>query len=159
MKIESAVRVNRKLLSVVTPWPMDEVSTRNCCHCLAPKDGIHVTCQRGHPMVTTSGKHKRRLAYNGVIRQKRLLKPCQGCKDFDNSWAQVLENGSSTSKPKGSGQKRVKIARNTHHCRKCGVKIKAGDRFTMRLEKERGFFSCYPICLKCSGIECEARYG
>jgi len=86
MKVETKKNVKSGALSIVSPWPLDEVSTRNCYHCMAPDDGVHVACRKGHPLVTRSGKHKRRLAYNGVIRQNRLLRPCQGCKDFDNRW-------------------------------------------------------------------------
>lgn len=68
------------------PWPLSEVSTRNCRHCLAPRDGVYVSCRRGHPMVGDYDRHKRRLSYNGVITVSRLLKPCQGCDDFDNDW-------------------------------------------------------------------------
>ncbi len=68
------------------PWPLDEASTRNCRHCLAPKDGVHVLCNKGHPMVGDYDRHKRQLTYNGVITVSRLLKPCQGCADFDNDW-------------------------------------------------------------------------
>jgi hypothetical protein len=63
-----------------------EVSTRNCYHCLVPKEGIYVSCRKGHPMITVSGRHKHRLTYNGVIRLARLMKPCQNCPDFDNDW-------------------------------------------------------------------------
>ena len=152
MKIESAVRANRRLLSIVTPWSLDEVSTRNCYHCLAPKRGIYVSCRKGHPMVTTSGKHKRQLTYNGVIRQKRLLKPCHGCSDFDNSWTEPSADSSGDPNSHKSKSKKVKTAREAHRCGKCGEVIKAGDKFTMRLDKDRGSFSCYPVCLACGGI-------
>jgi len=68
------------------PWPTEEVSTRNCYHCLAPNERIYVSCRKGHAMVTVSGQHRRRLTYNGVIRLARLMKPCQDCPDFDNDW-------------------------------------------------------------------------
>lgn len=68
------------------PWLADEVSTRNCYHCLAPKEGIYVSCRMKHLMITISGQHKRRLTYNGVIRLARLMKPCESCPDFDNHW-------------------------------------------------------------------------
>ena len=85
---DSVTRTRRKQKRFMTvePWPDDEVSTRNCYHCLAPKDGIYVRCGKGYPMVATSGRHKRQLTYNGVIRLARLLKPCQSCADFDNDW-------------------------------------------------------------------------
>ena len=86
MKVEAAVSEGRRLLSDVVPWSLDEVSTRNCYHCLAPREGIYVTCRKGHPMTTTSDNHGQRLTYNVVIRLAQLLKPCRGCKDFDNSW-------------------------------------------------------------------------
>ncbi len=71
------------------PWPDGEVSTRNCRHCLMPKDGvhIHVLCGKDHPMVGDYSRHKRQLTYNGVITTSRLLQPCQGCEDFDNDWS------------------------------------------------------------------------
>ena len=152
MKAESKVNTRKRSLSIVTPWPLDEVSTRNCYHCLAPRSGIYVSCRKGHSMVTTSGKHKRQLTYNGVIRQKRLLKPCQGCKDFDNIWTKTSADSSGQPYLDRSTAKRVKTARETHRCGKCGAVIKAGDKFTMRLDKDRGSFSCYPVCLACSGI-------
>ena len=152
MKAKSEANTRKRLFSTVTPWPLDEVSTRNCYHCLAPRRGIHISCRKGHSMVTTSGKHKRQLTYNGVIRQKRLLKPCQGCKDFDNSWTDT--SGANPGEPNlhKSKSKKVKTAREAHRCGKCGVIIRVGDKFSMRLDKDRGSFSCYPVCLACGGI-------
>ena len=86
MTVAARVRRRQKRFMVVEPWPFDEVSTRNCCHCLAPREGIYVSCRKGHPMTTKSSRHKRQLTYNGVIRLSRLLKPCQDCADFDNDW-------------------------------------------------------------------------
>jgi hypothetical protein len=74
----------KKLLEI-EPWPADEVSTRNCYHCLVFGGGLHVGCRLGHSLSTNSHK-KRRLTYNGVIRMPRLLKPCLGCPDFRNDW-------------------------------------------------------------------------
>jgi hypothetical protein len=74
----------KKLLEI-EPWPADEVSTRNCYHCLVSGGGIHVGCRLEHSLSTNSHK-KRRLTYNGVIRVSRLLKPCRGCPDFCNNW-------------------------------------------------------------------------
>lgn len=83
-------------VTVVTPWPLDEVSTRNCYNCLAPREGRYVSCRLGHPLITRSGNHRRRLAYNGVVRNNSILKPCQGCHDFDNDWAKDKGNGRGT---------------------------------------------------------------
>jgi hypothetical protein len=157
MKAKTRVKTRKRPLSIIRPWPMDEVSTRNCRHCLAPKEGDYVGCRKGHLMVSTSGKHKRPLAYNGVIRQKRLLKPCQGCKDFDNNWTETSADSGLEVNSERSLAKKVRTAREEHRCGKCGVTIDVGDKFTMRLDKERGFFSCYPVCLKCSGVKEEVR--
>ena len=71
---------------VVEPWPDDEMSTRNCCHCLT-SSGPFVHCRRNHPMVGDYDRHREQLTYNGVIRLPYLLKPCRGCPDLDNGWA------------------------------------------------------------------------
>lgn len=133
------------------PWPVDEVSTRNCYHCLIAGDEVHVRCRKGHSLVETTAKHSRPLTYNGVVRQRSLLKPCLGCPDFDNSWDRAL--GQKTKKA-GSGDKtnmRVKTAKSDHRCGSCGAVIKAGDKFTMRMGKYFGANRCYPVCLGCSG--------
>jgi len=75
----------RKLLTVGS-WPADEISTRNCCHCLVSGGGIYVGCRLGHTLGTNSHKKRRELTYNGVVRMPQLLKPCQGCQDFCNDW-------------------------------------------------------------------------
>ena len=80
-------RNQQKKLMTIAAWPAGEVSTRNCRHCLAPVDGIYVSCRKGHAMVTSSGRHRRPLSYNGVLKASRLLRPCQGCKDFNNDWS------------------------------------------------------------------------
>ncbi len=76
------------------PWPLDETSTRNCRHCLAPKDGGRVLCDKGHLMV---GDHdlRGRLTYNRVVTVPWIFKSCKGCADFDNDWGQgsKTENG------------------------------------------------------------------
>lgn len=86
MVVTTRARNKRKQFMTAEPWPANEMSTRNCYHCLAPREGIYVSCRKGHQLVTVSGKHKWRLVYNGVIRQPRLLKPCQDCTDLDNYW-------------------------------------------------------------------------
>ena len=86
MTVATRLRKQQKRFVVVSPWPTDEVSTRNCYHCLAPKEGIHVRCRKGHPMTADYDRHKHQLTYNGVIRVARLVAPCRGCEDFDNNW-------------------------------------------------------------------------
>jgi len=83
-----ATRVRNKQRQVVTvqPWATDEVSTRNCYHCLAPRAGTYVSCRKGHQMTTSSERHRRNLTYNGVVKLGRLMKPCINCADFDNDW-------------------------------------------------------------------------
>jgi len=80
-------RTRQKKLMTIAAWPSGEVSTRNCRHCLAPAQGVCVSCRQGHAMVTNSGRHRRSLSYNGVLKTGRLLRPCQGCQDFDNDWS------------------------------------------------------------------------
>ena len=75
----------KKILEI-EPWPADEVSTRNCYHCLVSGEGLHVGCRLGHSLATNSHKKRRLLTYNGVIRISRLLKPCRYCQDFRNDW-------------------------------------------------------------------------
>ena len=87
MTVETRLRKPPRRFAVVRPWPAAEVSTRNCRHCLAPRDGVYVRCRKGHPMVGDYSRHRRQLTYNGVITASRLLKPCQGCADFDNDWS------------------------------------------------------------------------
>jgi hypothetical protein len=84
--VETKSRKLPKRFVVVKPWPTSEVSTRNCCHCLAPKEGIYVRCRKGHPMTAEYDRHRRQLTYNGVVRLDRLVAPCRGCDDFDNDW-------------------------------------------------------------------------
>ena len=79
-------RKKPKQFITVEGWPEDEVSTRNCYHCLAPSEGVHVRCRCGHEMVTEYYRHLRQLTYNGVIRSDALLKLCRRCADFDNNW-------------------------------------------------------------------------
>ena len=67
-------------------WSMDEVSTRNCYHCLAPREGVYVRCRRGHELVVEHARHKHQITYNGVVKIDRLLKVCRDCQDFDNNW-------------------------------------------------------------------------
>ena len=86
MTTETAGAEGQRRFIITEPWPDDEVSTRNCRHCLAPAGGVYVRCRKGHPMVTSSERHRRQLTYNGVIKMPLLLKPCQGCADFDNDW-------------------------------------------------------------------------
>ena len=74
----------KRALSTET-WTLDEVSTRNCRHCLAWD--VFVRCRKGHSMVGEYSRHKRQLTYNGVITAPRLLKPCRGCEDFVNDWS------------------------------------------------------------------------
>lgn len=73
------------MLSVAV-WPADEISTRNCRNCLAPKEGVYVSCRKGHPMITGRRLNRHALTYNGVLKLGKLLLPCRGCKDFDNDW-------------------------------------------------------------------------
>ncbi len=80
------VRKSQNPMLTTEPWPFAEASTRNCRHCLAPKDGVHVRCSKSHPLVGDYSRHKRQLTYNGVITVSRLLQPCLGCTDFDNDW-------------------------------------------------------------------------
>ena len=82
----SRKKKKRKQVVTVEPWPIDEVSTRNCRHCLAPKNGVDVKCRKGHPMAAKYDRHRHSLTYNGVIRVARLVAPCLGCPDFDNDW-------------------------------------------------------------------------
>ena len=86
MTVETKSRKLQKRFVVVKLWPTSEVSTRNCCHCLAPKEGIYVHCRKGHPMTAEYDRHRRQLTYNGVVRLDRLVAPCRGCDDFDNNW-------------------------------------------------------------------------
>jgi hypothetical protein len=86
MTVETRLRKPPRRFAVVRPWPTDEVSTRNCRHCLAPDEGIYVRCQKGHSMTAEYDRHRRRLTYNGVVRVARLVAPCRDCKDFDNDW-------------------------------------------------------------------------
>jgi hypothetical protein len=86
MTVETRLRKPPRRFAVVRPWPIDEVSTRNCRHCLAPDEGIYVRCRKGHPMTAEYDRHRRRLTYNGVVRVARLVAPCRGCRDFDNDW-------------------------------------------------------------------------
>ena len=67
-----------KVLKETAIWPADEISTRNCYNCEAPKQGIYVSCRKGHQMVN--------MTYNGAIVRDFLLTPCRDCNDFDNSW-------------------------------------------------------------------------
>jgi len=53
--------------------------------------------------------------------------------------------------------KAIKIAQRDHQCWKCGGLIKKGDKFTMRMDKDSGFF--YPTCLKCDGRGYDKKYG
>ena len=76
-------------LMVVKPWQDDEVSTRNCYHCLTPKRDIFVECRRGHPLLTTPGHFEKSplpLTFNGVIRSARLMGCCVDCPDQDFNW-------------------------------------------------------------------------
>ena len=82
----SRKRRKQKQFVVVKPWPDDEVSTRNCYHCLAPKEGSHVRCRRGYPMAVDYDRHQHLFTYNGVVKSPRLMAPCQDCHDFDNNW-------------------------------------------------------------------------
>ena len=84
--VATKMKSKLKQFMVTKPWPADEISTRNCFHCLAPRDGIYVRCQKKHPMVTVSGRNRHRVTYNGVVRLARLLDSCHGCVDFDNDW-------------------------------------------------------------------------
>ena len=84
-KRERETKVKSKQALSTETWPLNEVSTRNCRHCLA-RD-VFVCCGKGHSMVGEYSRHKRRLTYNGVITASRLLKPCLGCEDFDNDWS------------------------------------------------------------------------
>jgi len=79
------VKAANPMLSI-EPWPLDEASTRNCRHCLVPKDRGRVLCGKGHLMV---GDHddKGRLTYNRVVTVPWIFKPCKDCADFDNDWS------------------------------------------------------------------------
>jgi len=79
-------RKKPKQFITVESWPEDEISTRNCHHCLAPKEGVYVRCRQGRQMVAEYYRHLRQLTYNGVIRYDGLLKLCRNCPDFDNDW-------------------------------------------------------------------------
>ena len=61
-------------------WPEDEISTRNCRHCISPGNSIYVRCSEGHKL-SADGKG---LKHNGVVRLNRLMLCCKGCLEFDN---------------------------------------------------------------------------
>ena len=84
--VVSRKRKKQKQFVVVKPWPTDEVSTRNCYHCLAPKEGMYVRCRKGCPMAVDYDRHQHLFTYNGVIKSPRLVAPCHDCQDFDNNW-------------------------------------------------------------------------
>jgi RNase P subunit RPR2 len=60
--------------------------------------------------------------------------------------------------PENRLPKAVKIAKEEHHCWKCGRLIKKGDRFTMRIDRDGGSFNTHPTCLKCDGRGYDKRY-
>ncbi len=60
-------------------WPSSEISTRNCIHCVAPMQGIHISCGKGHKLL-------RSYTYNGVVTTPIICKGCEDCPDFDNRW-------------------------------------------------------------------------
>jgi len=76
----------KEKLMTTQPWPLDEKSTRNCSNCLLSRDGVHVRCKRGRPLVKLTSRPSKRLTYNGVIRLTGLARSCQDCPDFDNDW-------------------------------------------------------------------------
>jgi len=58
----------------------DEISTRNCKHCIA---NTYIHCDEGHPLLGIGGRPYR---YDEVINKDYLLWPCRGCLDFEKQF-------------------------------------------------------------------------
>ncbi len=76
--------LHRKLFST-DEWDYNEVSTRNCVHCLSDKDGYIVTCSRGNKLLNGN----RQYTFNYIVKFNQLIPACQNCEYFSNKWDEV----------------------------------------------------------------------
>jgi hypothetical protein len=62
-------------------WTFEEVSTRNCLHCIYKPD--YPVCRQGVELVDSVGK---KLETARVEKRCQLYGSCIGCDMFDNKW-------------------------------------------------------------------------
>lgn len=59
----------------------DEISTRNCTHCIPNTSDENVHCDEGHPLLDLDDQP---YSYEEVIESDELLWPCRDCPDFES---------------------------------------------------------------------------